>query len=240
MKSGCQSYVKRFKVLFILFFIWLCCRPLGKSPLEKGAGLIKCIIIHLCLVKRVLGLKMASGTMINYCSSSKRSHVVICYRLALLKKKKKSQIEHAVFSMKCGKKPFQTFLKPTPTPHQSVRQDLSPSLRNFYFGSAIRHESKLVHMYTPARKEELWPLNRHLSIMLASRADRSTTRDAEVRREPAKNQQNKLLEGERVEKTKMKRSKERWDFWSLLEALGDESGAACCLVFLHVAVFLIC
>lgn len=178
MKSGCQPYVKRFKVLFILFFIWLCCCPPGRSPPEKGAGLIKGIIIHLCLVKRVLGLKMASGTIINYCSSSKRSHVVICYRLALLKKKK---FEHAVFSMKCGKKPFQTFLKatPTPTPHQSVRQDLSPSLRNFYFGSAIRHESKLVHMYTPARKEELWPLNRHLSIMLASGADRSTTRDAE-------------------------------------------------------------
>lgn len=91
VKSVCQSYVKRFKVLFILFFIWLCCCPLGRSPLEKGAGLIKGIIIHLCLVKRVFGLKMASGTMINYCSSSKRSHVVICYWLALLKNKKKNK-----------------------------------------------------------------------------------------------------------------------------------------------------
>lgn len=111
MKSVCQSYVKRFKVLFILFFIWLCCCPPGRSLLEKGAGLIKGIIIHLCLVKRVLGLKMASGTMINYCSSSKRSHVVICHQLALLKKKKKVKS-----NTQCGKKPFQTFLKATPTP----------------------------------------------------------------------------------------------------------------------------
>lgn len=177
MKSVCQSYVKRFKVLFILFFIWLCCCPPGRSLLEKGAGLIKGIIIHLCLVKRVLGLKMASGTMINYCSSSKRSHVVICHQLALLKKKKKKSNR----TRNVGRNHSKHFWKPPPPqpPHQSVRQDLSPSLRNFYFGSAIRHESKLVHMYTPARKEELWPLNRHLSIMLASCADRSTTRDAE-------------------------------------------------------------
>lgn len=49
---------------------------------------------------------------------------------------------------------FWTFLNP-PTPPKSVKRDVSPSLKNFYFGSAIRHESKFVHRYTPARKEEL-------------------------------------------------------------------------------------
>lgn len=34
------------------------------------------------------------------------------------------------------------------------RQELSPSLRNFYFGSAIRHESKFVHMYTSCQEGE--------------------------------------------------------------------------------------
>lgn len=117
MKSGCQPYVKRFKVLFILFFIWLCCCPPGRSPPEKGAGLIKGIIIHLCLVKRVLGLKMASGTIINYCSSSKRSHVVICYRLALLKKKKKnSNMQFSAWNV--GRNHSKHFSKPPPPPPQ--------------------------------------------------------------------------------------------------------------------------
>lgn len=167
--------------------------PSKPGPLEKGPGCIKVESLYRCAWWKELAL----CEIMTSCCLSKRPHRLICHRLALLIFRRFNHLfQHEMweettpnylkifFLLEVN---FWTFLNPPPP--KSVKRDVSPSLRNFYFGSAIRHESKFVHRYTPARKEELWPSNWHLSITLANCADRSLTRDAErcgVHKEAAK------------------------------------------------------
>lgn len=141
------------------------------GPHGKKDQVIKAVL-KLSSYRRAWWAELASGKMITSCRSSKRPHRLICHQLALLvcrrfnfSKKERNQ----TFNSKCSvgrkhSKLFESYFSNwksvhphTPTPANLSLRDMSPSLRNFYFGSVIRHESKFVHRYTPARKEELWP-----------------------------------------------------------------------------------
>lgn len=143
----------------IVFNVTSTCCPLSLVPLEKGPGRIKAVIILLWLEKRAgivrndyQLLLIQKTTPFNLSSTG----VVSFQTIQLLKKEKnKHLIKHEMWEENTPNYLSFFFYWTSIHPPKSLIQDLSPCLRNFYFGSAIRHESKFVHRYTPARKEEL-------------------------------------------------------------------------------------